>query len=81
MYDLELDSVVERIKKEKARKVCIQLADGLKPRATEIADYIKKRTKVEIFIWMDSCFGACDVPDVDVDYLFSSGIISFGFEN
>ena len=37
MYDLELDSVVERIKKEKARKVCIQLADGLKPSATEIA--------------------------------------------
>ena len=80
MYDLELDSVVERIKKEKARKVCIQLADGLKPRATEIADYIKKRTKVEIFIWMDSCFGACDVPDVDVDLLIQFGHNEFGFE-
>lgn len=80
MYDLELDKVVEKIKKEKAKKVCIQLADGLKPRASEIADYIKERTNAEIFIWMDSCFGACDVPDVDVDLLIQFGHNEFGFK-
>ena len=41
--DLELDKVIESIKKEKAKTVCIQLADGLKPRATEIVDYIKSK--------------------------------------
>ena len=80
MYDLELDKVVEKIKKEKARRVCIQLADGLKPRATEITDYIKKRVNAEIFIWMDSCFGACDVPELDVDLLIQFGHNEFGFK-
>ena len=80
MYDLELDKVVEKIKKEKAKTVCVQLADGLKPRATEIVDYIKKKTNAEIFIWMDSCFGACDVPELDVDLLIQFGHNEFGFK-
>lgn len=80
MYDLELDRVVERIKKEKAKSVCLQLADGLKPRATEMVDYIKQRVNVEVFIWMDSCFGACDVPELDVDLLIQFGHNEFGFE-
>ena len=63
-YDLELDSVAKAIKKEKARKVLIQLPDGFKPYATQIADELRKQTqnKAEILIWMGSCFGACDVP-------------------
>ena len=80
MYDLELDKVVERIKKEKAKTVCVQLADGLKPRATEITDYLKRKTNAEIFIWMESCFGACDVPELDVDLLIQFGHNEFGFE-
>ena len=79
MYDLELDRVAEKIKMEKAKTVCIQLADGLKPRATEIADYLKKRTNAEIFIWMESCFGACDVPDLNVDLLIQFGHNEFGY--
>lgn len=62
MYDLELDEVVETIRKEKAKLVCIQMADGLKPRAKEIQDTIEKNTKARVIIWGGSCFGACDLP-------------------
>jgi len=37
-YDLELDNVVELVRKEKAKLVCVQLPDGLKSRAKEVQD-------------------------------------------
>ncbi len=61
-YDLELERVAEEINKNKAKTVCIQLPDGLKPKATEIVDFITKNTKASVFIWMESNFGSCDVP-------------------
>jgi 2-(3-amino-3-carboxypropyl)histidine synthase len=76
-YDLELDRVVKEIKKEKAKLVCIQLPDGLKPKANEIADRIKKDTDAEVVIWLGSCFGACDVP-LEVNRLGADMIIQWG---
>ena len=61
-YDLELDKVVKRIKREKPKLVCLQLPDGLKPRAKEIQDKLEKETDSKIIIWAGSCFGACDIP-------------------
>ena len=61
-YDLELEKVIERINKDNAKLVCIQLPDGLKPRAKEIHQAIEQNTKASAVIWMGSCFGACDVP-------------------
>ena len=61
-YNLELEKIASEIKKVKAKKVLIQLPDGLKPRALEISDYLKEKTKSEVFTWLGSCFGACDTP-------------------
>ncbi len=62
MYDIELDKVIEMVKTEKAKLVCIQLADGLKPRAKEIQDAIEQNTKAKVIIWGGSAFGGCDLP-------------------
>jgi 2-(3-amino-3-carboxypropyl)histidine synthase len=62
MYELELDRVIERVKKNKHKTVMIQLPDGLKPRAGEIVDTIRDKTGAEVIIWMASCYGACDLP-------------------
>lgn len=61
-YDLELGRVVAEIQKQKAKTVCIQLADGLKPKADEVQKKIEEQTKAQVFIWAGSCFGACDLP-------------------
>ena len=61
-YDLELDRVISSIKKNKARLVLLQFPDGLKPYATTVVDYLCEKTDAEFLIWMESCFGACDVP-------------------
>lgn len=62
-YDLEIERVKAEIKSSKAKKVLIQMADGLKPKAAEIAKELES-TGAKIFIWGGSCFGACDLPDV-----------------
>lgn len=74
MYDLELERAVKEIKKTKAKSVCIQLPDGLKPKAKEIADRIEKETNAKVLIWLNSCFGACDIPNLkNVDLLIQWG--------
>ncbi len=75
--NLELDKAIEKIKKENAKRVCIQLPDGLKPRADEIQREIEEKTSAEVVFWSGSCFGACDVP-VDLDKLGVGLIIQFG---
>ena len=73
-YDLELNKAIKEIKKQKAKSVLIQLPDGLKPRAKEIADTLEKQTKAKIFIWLGSCYGACDYPDLKgIDLLIQWG--------
>lgn len=76
-YDLELERVAKEIRKKRAKEVCIQLPDGLKPRATEIAEYLEKNTKAKITIWAGSCFGACDIPNVKTGLLVQWGHSSF----
>lgn len=61
-FNLELDKAVKHITETSAKKVCIQLPDGLKPKAGEIVDHLKANTDADIFIWSGSCFGACDTP-------------------
>ena len=76
-YDLELNKAVEEIKKNNAKLVCIQLPDGLKPKAREIKEYIEKNTDASVVIWLGSCYGACDIPKLEVDLLIQWGHSEF----
>ena len=76
-FNLDLEKAVSEIKKAKARLVCIQLPDGLKPKAKLIVDEIRSKTAARLIIWAGSCFGACDIPEeikkLDVDLLIQWG--------
>jgi len=61
-FDLELEKVAEEIKAAGAKKVVLQLPDGLKPRAMSIAKELEMLSGALIFIWFGSNFGACDIP-------------------
>lgn len=61
-YDLELEKVVNDIKKKKAKLVLLQFPDGLKPYATAVVDYLEEKTNAEFLIWLGTCYGACDTP-------------------
>lgn len=77
-YDLDLPGIVQTIRDEKARRVLVQLPDGLKPAAEEIrAAVLKELPQTELFFWGGSCFGACDVP-LHVDRLGFDLLIHLG---
>ena len=61
-YKIDMDAVINEIKKNHPRRVLIQLPDGLKPEAKKIADEITAKTGCEALIWADSAYGACDLP-------------------
>ena len=77
MYDFDLTDAIQEIKKQKPRKVLLHLPDGLKPRAKDIQDRIKKEVEADIFIWAGSCYGACDLPveskNIGIDLLVHFG--------
>lgn len=77
MYKLELDKVVQEIKNRKAKQVLVQLPDGLKTEAGKIVDYIEINTEAKAFLWLSSCFGACDLP-LGLDILKIDLMIQFG---
>jgi len=76
-YDLDIPAAIAKIKDKNAKRVCIQLPDGLKPYAQEIQDALEKETDAEIFIWAGSCYGACDTP-VEVKNLGVDLLIQWG---
>ncbi len=77
LYEAELTKAIERIKETKAKTVCIQLPDGMKPMAEEIEAEINAKTGARVLIWLGSNFGACDIPlglpQMGVDLLISWG--------
>ncbi|MDD9953800.1 MAG: diphthamide synthesis protein [Candidatus Woesearchaeota archaeon] len=77
-YDLQLDDAVKQIKDQEAKRVLLQLPDGVKPYADQIQAGIKKECPdVELLLWADSCFGACDAP-IHVKHLGVDLLLAFG---
>ena len=77
IYDLEIERIVKTIRKEKVKKILLQFPDGMKPYSTIICEEIEKKTNCQCFLWMGTCFGACDVP-LEVEKLGIDLIIQFG---
>ena len=64
-YDLELEKVISEIKQNKAKKILIQLGEGLKPKAKEIQEQIQNKINdCQIYFWLNSCYGKCDIPEI-----------------
>jgi len=82
-YNLELEELAKTIKKEKAKLVCLQFPDGLKPEATNVIKQLKEKVDCEFVIWSGSCWGACDTPlglkDLKFDMLIQFGHSAWPF--
>jgi len=62
MFDIDLTSAISEMKRLKARVVALQVPEGLKKRAYQIAEDIENKAGVEVLVVAEPCFGACDVP-------------------
>jgi len=77
MYKLDLQKLITTIKHQKAKQVLIQLPDGMKHKAHLVADAIEDETSAKAFIWLGSCYGACDLP-LGMDILNIDLVVQWG---
>ncbi|EEZ92705.1 MAG: Diphthamide synthase subunit DPH2-like protein [Candidatus Parvarchaeum acidiphilum ARMAN-4] len=76
-YDINFDSIIDNIIEKKYNKVAIQIPDGFKLHALDIADMISSNSQAEVYIWGGSTYGACDVP-IGLEKFGIKAIIQFG---
>lgn len=77
-YDFELNRIMGEIKKTKARRVGLQLPEGLKQYATEIALQLEEKAGVDVIIFVDPVYGACDTKEEQAKKLGVDLLIHFG---
>ncbi|XP_076670420.1 diphthamide biosynthesis 1 [Andrena cerasifolii] len=77
-YSFEIHKSIWRIREAKAKRVALQMPEGLLMYATTIADIIEDFTGAETVIMGDVTYGACCIDDytaraLDVDFLIHYG--------
>ena len=60
---MDLERVIKRINSYNYKNIGLQFPEGLKTKATTIASEIENKTKANVIISGDVCYGACDVSD------------------
>src|SRR5207302_9988632 len=61
MFDLEEDKLLAEITGRGARRILIQLPDGLKNEGTRLAGLVREKTGADVFVSAVAAWGACDL--------------------
>src|SRR6266540_5390539 len=61
MFDLEEEKLLAEIEGRGARKILVQLPDGLKNEGPRLASLVRERTGAEVFVSATPAWGACDL--------------------
>ena len=76
-FDFEEERIKQEITRLGAKRVLLQLPEGLKPEGPRLAKFIEKTGVVPI-ISADPCYGACDLATAEAERLGIDLIIHFG---
>ena len=63
-FDLEEKRIIDEIDQRKAKRVLIQLPEGLKAECCRLAAIVEKAGAIAI-ISADLCYGACDLATLE----------------
>ena len=82
VYDFREGYIVGEINRKKAKKVLLQLPEGIKKEGFRIANFIEDNCDCEVYISGNSCWGGCDLSlneakDLNVDLLIHFGHAPF----
>jgi len=77
-FEFEKSRVTASILERAARRVLLQLPDGLKRYGQEIAEEIESETGATVYLSADPCYGACDLPLEEAERLGVDLIIHYG---
>ncbi len=81
LFNLEREKIINKILKlnKKNPKILFQAPEGLKLMVSREMEEIEKELKNkgvggDLFLWLNSCYGACDIPNVDnIDLIIHYG--------
>jgi 2-(3-amino-3-carboxypropyl)histidine synthase len=76
-FDFEEERIKQEITKLGAKRVLLQLPEGLKPEGLRLAKIIEKNGALPI-ISADPCYGACDIAINEAESLGADLIVHFG---
>ena len=76
-FDFEEERIKQEITKLDAKRVLLQMPEGLKPEAPKLAKIIEKSGAIAI-ISADPCYGACDIAVSEAEGLGVDLIVHFG---
>ncbi|MCX8150889.1 MAG: diphthamide biosynthesis enzyme Dph2 [Candidatus Bathyarchaeota archaeon] len=77
VFDFEEERIKQEIAKVKAKRVLLQLPEGLKPEAPRLAKLVEKAGALPL-VSADPCYGACDVATSEAEALDIDLILHFG---
>jgi len=77
IFDLEEARLKEEIEKRGAKRVLIQLPEGLKPEGLRLAAVVEKAGALAI-VSADPCYGACDLAVQEAESLGVDLLVHFG---
>ena len=78
MYTFQEDKLIHEINAKKPKRVLLQLPEGLKPKALNLARLIQKKTSSEVIISGEPLWGACDVAISEAKTIGCDLIIIYG---
>jgi 2-(3-amino-3-carboxypropyl)histidine synthase len=76
-FDFEEERIKQEIAKLGAKRVLLQLPEGLKPEAPRLAKIVEKAGALPI-VSADPCYGACDIATGEAERLGIDLIVHFG---
>jgi len=77
-YEIDLEEAIRAINKNKYKRVLLQIPEGLKSHSLKIVDFIEENTNTRLIISADPCFGACDIPIINIEDFGIDFIVSIG---
>jgi 2-(3-amino-3-carboxypropyl)histidine synthase len=78
MYEFEENKLIKEIKKKKAKRILLQLPEGLKKEANRIVRFIQDNLNIEVIISGEPCWGACDIALNEAKNLKADLIVMYG---
>ena len=76
-FDFEEERIKQEISRLNAKRVLLQLPEGLKPEAPRLAKIVEKAGALPI-VSADPCYGACDLATSEAENLGADLILHFG---
>lgn len=77
-YNFEIPKTIWRIRQANAKRVSLQLPEGLQMFACSLVDIFQRFAEVEVVVQGDVVYGACCVDDLHADELGADLLIHYG---